>query len=438
MQEIIKYILNFLVGRYLTEDACNFIGYTADNKQFQDYRIVIIPSDFFNEDIYGTQASLPQLPLQQWEGLPILFGKPRTETIDGTLVIHADLVASSYFLITRYEEMVRKDIRDHHHRFPGRESLPYRAGFIHLPIIELWAKVLAEKLASTGVNIQEIPPQISKVYLTHDVDLISRFRSSRGCLSAFAKAYKEPRNIQQALRSFFCGLEKDPWYTFPWLFQLAKPLTNKVGKDRCETVVFLRSRTGTIQEDLPVARLHSRDYQQLIALTKEHQHNIGLHASYQAGCNPSLIAEEKYNLEKHVGKPILYNRNHFLNNRDPDDFRALIDSGITDDFTMGYADMAGFRLGTSRTVQWIDPIKKELTHLKLHGLNIMDLSLSDKRYMHLNATEALAYAKQIIDIIKEVGGEINLLWHNNSVALDNNSYHSALYQDILSYLQTKF
>ena len=33
----------------------------------------------------------------------------------------------------------------------------------------------------------------------------------------------------------------------------------------------------------------------------------------------------------------------------------MIRAGITDDFTMGYADIAGFRLGTCRSVRWINP-----------------------------------------------------------------------------------
>ena len=33
-------------------------------------------------------------------------------------------------------------------------------------------------------------------------------------------------------------------------------------------------------------------------------------------------------------------------------------AGITDDFTIGYPDVAGFRLGTSRPVHWINPENK--------------------------------------------------------------------------------
>jgi len=60
---------------------------------------------------------------------------------------------------------------------------------------------------------------------------------------------------------------------------------------------------------------------------------------------------------------------------------------------MGYADMAGFRLGTCRAVHWINPVKKELTSLKLHHLTIMDVTLSEKKYMYMNAHDALQYCK---------------------------------------------
>ena len=96
--------------------------------------IQIVPSGFFDEDVYGTPKSLPILPLKEIEGVPLLFGEPEIERRGKRLIIYADIIASAYFLLTRYEEIVRREVRDQFGRFPGMESLPYRAGFIHRPI----------------------------------------------------------------------------------------------------------------------------------------------------------------------------------------------------------------------------------------------------------------------------------------------------------------
>jgi hypothetical protein len=70
------------------------------------------------------------------EGLPFLFGTENIEYEKDTIVVHADLVASAFFLLTRYEEFVKRSVRDEHGRFPDIKSLLYLAEFIDRQIIE--------------------------------------------------------------------------------------------------------------------------------------------------------------------------------------------------------------------------------------------------------------------------------------------------------------
>lgn len=435
MEEIIRYIIRFLIGDHLAEDIAELVGYTSDEKDFAQYKLVIKPSHFFEDGIYGTQESLPNLPLKLWEELPILYGEAVEEMVGDTLVLHADLVAGTYFLISRYEEMVRRNVRDIHQRFPGKESLPYRAGFIDRPIIEEWGAVLRLKLREIGVEANDPPRKINKVYLTHDVDQLAHYRNIRGMVGGLLRGIRRPKEAKQAIQSYFGGLILDPWYTFPYLFRLDTELQKKMGTKNCEIITFIRSHNSKRKEDKPIVNLAHPDYKQLIQYTKRRKATIGLHISYEAGCNPTLIGEEKKRLEKFTRLKINYNRNHFLNNREPEDFEYQISSGITDDFSMGYADMAGFRLGTCKEVRWINPIEKKLTKLRLHHLTIMDITLSEKKYMFMNAHDALQYCQSLIDTVRNAHGEISLLWHNNSVEQNVNSYQRTLYKDVLKYIQ---
>ena len=104
---------------------------------------------------------------------------------------------------------------------------------------------------------------------------------------------------------------------------------------------------------------------------------------------------------------------------------------------MGYADMAGFRLGTCRPVKYIDLKNMQVTGLTLHSLPVMDRTLSDKRYMYMNAHDAFQYCTQLIDNVEQYNGEIALLWHNNTVEKNADNYHRKLYRDILKYLHDK-
>jgi hypothetical protein len=437
MEEIIRYIICFLAGEGTNPGVLAQIGYTSDPKEFSRYKIVIYKSSFFDEGIYGSEDLLPALPLKQWNEVPVLFGEDITEKVDNTFIIHADIIAGTYFLISRYEEMVRYKLRDSHGRFPGKESLPYKAGFIDRPIIEEWGVQLRIMMREAGLEVSEPPRKISRIYLTHDVDQLAHFRNIRGMLGGFFRGIRRKKEGKMALKSYFGGLIFDPWYTFPYLYKIDTELRDKVGSERAEIITFFRSGITKRKEDKPIANLLHPDYRTLIRYTKRKKITFGLHTSYDAGCNPELTIDEKLKLEKLTGKKIYYNRNHFLNNREPKDFEKLTEAGITDDFSMGYADMAGFRLGTCRPVQWINPEKKELTQLRLHSLIIMDCSLSDKRYMYMNAHDAYEYCVRLSECVETYNGELVFLWHNTMVEKNAQLYHRKLYKDLLKYLEEK-
>jgi hypothetical protein len=191
------------------------------------------------------------------------------------------------------------------------------------------------------------------------------------------------------------------------------------------------------KEDKPFPNLLLPDYKYLLRYCKRKDVTIGLHASYECGVHPERVLEEKIKLEKSIHNEVNYNRNHFMNNREPHHLLELIKAGITDDFSLGYADMAGFRLGTCRPVKYINPLNKMLSNLTLHSLNIMDRSLSDKRYMYMNAHDAYQYCEQMINYVERFNGEITLLWHNNLVEKSPDSYHRKLYEDLIKFLQDK-
>ena len=411
MEEIIRYIIRYLLGDD-SNDTASLVGYTADEREFSRYQLVIIPSGFFEND-YGTETSLPQLPLQEFEGVPLLYGKP---LIEGN-ILHADLIASAYFLMSRYEETVRRNCRDEHGRFPGKESLPYRANFIDRPILQEYGRLLRRYL-----NIPEEKPGLQQITLTHDVDAPFAYRTSRN----MARGLKEGKNISELIRYKRGPVENDPYYTFPWILEQYRKLKDV-------TCIFFFKAGGEAEQDKPHYNLKGKDIGTIVRLIKDNRATIGLHASYEAGLNPVLITSEKARLEEAFGKKVAANRNHFLASREPEDMQMLIRASITDDYTMGYADVAGFRLGTARPVRWIDPVRKELTTLVLHPLLIMDATLSEKKYMGLNEINAFEYSSKLIRESADAGGELVLLWHNTSFA-DSEGYHRRLYDKIIKRL----
>ena len=75
MNETIRYIIEFILGGTSYSQYADMVGYTSNKDEFGRYRIVIVPSGFFDKDLYGTVASIPSLLLDYVDGLPVLFGK---------------------------------------------------------------------------------------------------------------------------------------------------------------------------------------------------------------------------------------------------------------------------------------------------------------------------------------------------------------------------
>ncbi len=411
MRQIFDYILSFILDTRL---EAGWVGYTSDRAEWKKYKVVIIPSAFFKDGVYGTAESYPQLPLQAIDGVPILFGEPSVSRTQNQIFVKADIVASTYFLISRYEELIVTE-RDEHKRFAAKSSLLYKAGLLQKPIVDMYGRLLRGWLNEAGVKV---PAQNSKYsfVMTHDVDHLAQYRSLRGFAGGILRG-----NFKAAVSSFVGGVENDPLFSFDWMRKMESNAHNVKSK------VFIKVSGNRLPQDIPFYNPDGQDVRKLLEIYND----VGVHISYEASLNPKLIKGEVERLSSIIGKPVTISRNHYLAALRPSDMRYLIDAGITDDYTLGYADMAGFRLGTARPVKWIDPERKILTNLTLHPLIIMDCTLNESKYMCLSVADAFATYKNLKLEVQKYGGEFVLLWHNDSVSTLSKTYHRELFEKIL-------
>lgn len=436
MNKVIKYLIAFLLGDN-DINLINCVKYSEEKVNSQLAKIIIKPSTFFQKNTYMMQQSLPEFPLKEIEGVPLLFGSPRVELTNGVVTVYADIIASTFFLVTRYEEYVRRDVRDEHGRFPGRESLPYRAGFLHRPIVEEYRRLLRGWLRDAGVQINEPAVGIRHVYLTHDVDRPwQKQYSFFGALMRCMKSMIIKRQFYIGnLKSNLTPLSRDKLYqALKWLISEDAKLAIRGNRNIIDVIYFvLCCNSG--KNDICYHKQKQR-FRKLIGLLKEYA-EVGLHVSYAAGLNPKLIKNESETYARNIGHDAVISRYHYLTCREPQDLRALIDVGITEDFTHSYADIAGFRLGTCRAVNWIDAERMELTPLILHPMTVMECTLDLEKYMGLSYEEAYSHCIMLLDAVNEYAGEVVLLWHNTSVAKDTTGYQRKLYKNIVSFINDK-
>lgn len=451
-EQLKNYLIGFLVGLERDHRAdqsdpslewslgrSHLIGYTRNPREMTRYKLVIYPSDYFCSGVYGTQAAEPCLPLQDWRGVPLLFGQAREEWInDGkTLVVYADVLASTYYLVSRYEEMYRRHERDIHGRFPGKSSLPYRAGFLHRPIVDEYGDRLRQllvehdMLSSRGLCLEARPPYFSKINLTHDVDQPYQYR---GLWSYLRAILKQGRNPFVAIGLCFGNPRRDAYNTFAKFIEWNRSVQRRTPQGLTDTIFFLKT-PARHRLDRPNYRLGRPYMRALLATMRRAEVRFGLHCSYSAGLTPSEILAQRQLLQHQLKSQIVSSRHHFLALREPEDMLELYSAGIRHDYTMGYADVAGFRLGTCRPVKFINPNTRHLTELMLHPLTMMDVSLSRPDYMRLDLEQAEAYARGLVEQTARYHGELNLLWHNEQFCPKVHPWQGQLYRYLLCLIE---
>ena len=96
---------------------------------------------------------------------------------------------------------------------------------------------------------------------------------------------------------------------------------------------------------------------------------------------------------------------------------------------MGYADDIGFRAGIATPFYWYDLENEQVTHLKIHPFQVMEVTL--KEYLKLSPQEAFEQVKPLIAATKTVGGTFTTLWHNSTLSDKAFSEWRIVYEKII-------
>ena len=390
MNEIIEYIITFLL--YGNANAAKQVGYTADEAEWHNYRVVIIPNGY-----WGKEIIMPYLGDIKAERLEV------KGTDCKTWIIRTDIIYNTFFFISRAEELINSQ-RDEHGRFLAKHSILGSNNRLMIPLVDEYARMLMKLL-----DLPLPTPSFSQIYLTHDVDSIAHYRHLRGAVGGILRG--KWRNVLASLKDIY----NDPAFTFSWLISQDK----KVEGAQC--IYFIKDTLGK-GYDYPQYRLDSKDFAIVKHLIENSGAKIGLHGSYYSDKAKKLSSDRTK-----------LHRSHYLR-CSIDQMQRLANAGITDDFTMMFPDQVGFRLQTTRPVRWINPQTMKLTHITMHPLTVMDCTLSNDNYMHLNEDEAYFECQKLFEKVYQNAGEIVLLWHNTIITTQG--YHRSLYPKILNLLST--
>lgn len=432
-----KYILGTLLTNFLGLDFELKIHDEPTIKLTKNGKTLTFPDQLLslNEALWLTSASLPQEPLPFWDcgqlpfpvhplannNLPVLYGlSPSCEHFfskdDKQIYLGLDILGSCFFMLTAYEEHVKKD-RDPHGRFPHELSLAYRNNFLERPLVNEYLEVLWACLKALWPELKRRNRSF-RLRLTHDVDIPFRYAFSSWknmakemVKTAINRQYKEC--MRQPLNYYSVKVhqnaKRDPFNNFSFLMTLAEKANIQA------QFYFLLENKQKINANYDIKHPFMQNLMKEIHLRG---HYIGLHGSYFSFNNEAILAKEFSELKKAcefngIEQTQWENRQHYLRWEADTTPGLLADIAISHDSTVGFAAHPGFRAGTCYDYHLFDLNQRTQLPIIERPLIAMDASLLF--YLKLNHEKTYEKVNALKQLCKNFSGNFTLLWHNSNL-----------------------
>ena len=314
-----------------------------------------------------------------------------------------DIFAATFYLLSRYEEYLPHK-KDMYGRYAHENSLAFKEGFLNVPLVNTWIedfkKTLKKKFPTFNFQFSTFNFQP-----TYDIDEAFAFKNKElsKIAGGFARSLvnREWSIVNERWR-VLRGKANDPYDAFKWMDKLHE-------KRNLKPLYFFHVAVEKGKYDKNISPSHPAMQQ----LMKQHaeKYSIGIHPSWASSDDESLLEKEIRVLESATGKKITASRQHYIRFTLPHTFRRLIAAGITDDHSMGYGSINGFRASIASSFYWYDLEKEKQTNLLLHPFCFMEAnSFFEQKYLPQRAYEEMMH---YYNAVKGVNGNLITIWHNN-------------------------
>ena len=384
-----------------------------------DYEITDNKEDFINSDqpklnysmqqfdnelfveshglLLQTEIVDQELTFSKWDDLAIFFPSTNKSTLP------FDIFSASFYLVSRYEEYL-PHFKDHYNRFKAQESIAYQNNFLQTPLINLWVKKFQSIIELRYPNLL-FPKKDFKYVSTVDIDNAYCFLEkgfSRNVASFLKSIIQLDKETFIKRYNVLIGRHKDPYDTYNYQLNILK-------KYKLDFIYFiLLGNYGLNDKNVLVT---SRKFKLLIKHLSDFA-KIGLHPSFNSNSSNHLLKMEQDRLVDITKSELHNSRQHFLQLSLPTTYRNLIDLDIFNDYTMGYAELPGFRASICNPYIFYDLELEKSTSLRIHPFAIMDATF--RYYLNYTPLESLESMKNVIDQVKNVNGTLITVWHNET------------------------
>lgn len=394
-----------------------------------------------------TPRSLPARPLRRLappsairDRVPdvvALYGSGPTDRIalvdraDG-LGIDFDLAGSTFFMLTRYEEIVRTE-RDRHGRLPSEAMATVAEGLQRRAIVNEYLLLLAHALEALWPGIK-IRSRAYRVFLTHDVDsalFLNRATSRTALRAAYGDLVyrKDPslavrRMAAIALKATGAGARLDAYNTYDLLMGISEE------KGLSSAFYFICGGDPAVDGDYAI------DSPWCLGLLRSiagRGHEIGLHPSYASGNHSGIVAREFRKLrdaaeQAGVRQAEWGGRHHYLRWNPTWSWREWAHAGLSYDSSVGFPDIPGFRSGFCYDYPAFDVVSGSPLPLRERPLVVMEKTVFPDHPKAGSEREAVEACRDLARTCKGFGGDFTLLWHNSKIC---SRRQVAVYRQIL-------
>lgn len=312
-----------------------------------------------------------------------------------------DIFAAAFYLISRYEEYL-PHTKDMYGRYAHKNSLAFKEGFLNIPVVNIWLQDLQEKLQKR-FTVPAFRRKEFKFLPSYDIDIAWSYRE-KGILRNVGGFIKYPswKRIMVAT-----GYGNDPYDSYTFLNRL-----HEINRLKPIYFFLVAKQNGRYDKHISPA---NKAMQQLIKAHAD-KYEIGLHPSWRSNEGIQLLKEEKDTLESIAEKKINISRQHYIKLTHPDTYQNLVKSGITDDYSMGYGSINGFRASVASSYLWYDLSAEKITSLRIHPFCFMDANCFYEE--NLSVEESYKQLMHYYAACKNTGGTLITIFHNNFLGTD--------------------
>ena len=397
---VFKVIFNeiYQVEYQLTDDKDFYLTSTSPRLNYS--KSIVIDGEVFVESadlLQERQINEVEVNFLEINENPYLFATTHQESY------HHDLFAATFYLISRYEEYF-PHLKDKYGRYKASESIAYKEGFLKRPIVNIWVQEFIAVLEDKYPELQINKPKF-KYISTIDIDNAYLYKG-KGFVRFLAFLIKSVLSfnfseIKQAVEVVF-RKRKDPYDTYSLQFNLQKKYDLNV------KYFVLLGDYGLNDKNLS----HTNSNVNSLIKRLADLAPVGIHPSFGSNKNIVNLQEEIKRLEYIQKREVSLSRQHFLKLSLPETYKKLIASGITDDYTMGYASELGFRAGIASSFTFYDLDMEQELPIRIHPFAITDDVL--KFNMKISADDVVSEISELIDTVKKIDGTLISVWHNDT------------------------